>query len=469
MSAERILFITGRLSEFSLRRQLQQISPQIGFEYEVEVLGISVAALMHCDWVSRKLTDIKGCDRAVLPGWCQGSLEPLADQFGVPFERGPKDLAELPSYFGQMQVQNVALNDFDIEIFAEINHAPRLSIPKLLNAAETFRTNGADVIDLGCIPGEPWSNVADAVAELKQAGFRLSIDSFERTEVEAAVAAGAEFVLSCNQGNLDWAKHLPAELIVIPDDINDISTLEVTIDELAKYGAKFRIDPILQPIGFGFADSLERYCQVRRRWPELPMMMGIGNLTELSDVDSAGINLILAGFCQELEIHSVLTTEVINWCRTSVRELEVARRLVAASVREGVLPKHLTTELLLLRDAQLPNMGNETLRLLASQIKDSNFRIFVENEQIHIMNRDGHWIGTDAYQLIAQVQQQTAELDSAHAFYLGYELSKAVTAMTLGKRYVQDQSLRWGFLTREETSLLPPRHNHDQETAQHDD
>jgi hypothetical protein len=43
-------------------------------------------------------------------------------------------------------------------------------------------------------------------------------------------------------------------------------------------------------------------------------------------------------------------------------------------------------------------------------------------------------------------------IDPSHAFYLGYELAKAVTALTLGKNYVQDQALRWGFLTREETS-----------------
>jgi hypothetical protein len=31
-------------------------------------------------------------------------------------------------------------------------------------------------------------------------------------------------------------------------------------------------------------------------------------------------------------------------------------------------------------------------------------------------------------------------------------MAKAVTALTLGKNYVQDQALRWGMLTREEKS-----------------
>ena len=47
---------------------------------------------------------------------------------------------------------------------------------------------------------------------------------------------------------------------------------------------------------------------------------------------------------------------------------------------------------------------------------------------------------------------QHQKITPEHAFYLGYEMAKAVTALTLGKNYVQDQALRWGFLTRPEGS-----------------
>ena len=43
-------------------------------------------------------------------------------------------------------------------------------------------------------------------------------------------------------------------------------------------------------------------------------------------------------------------------------------------------------------------------------------------------------------------------LDSSHAFYLGHELAKARTALTLGKNYRQDEALRWGHLTVDEIS-----------------
>ncbi len=73
----------------------------------------------------------------------------------------------------------------------------------------------------------------------------------------------------------------------------------------------FLIDPILEPIGMGFMASLERYAEARRRYPTAEMLMGIGNLTELTAADSTGVNALLIAVCQELGIRTVLTTEVI--------------------------------------------------------------------------------------------------------------------------------------------------------------
>jgi len=42
------------------------------------------------------------------------------------------------------------------------------------------------------------------------------------------------------------------------------------------------------------------------------------------------------------------------------------------------------------------------------------------------------------------------EQDGGHAFYLGVELARAQIARQIGKRYVQDQPLKWGCLVREE-------------------
>lgn len=451
MPAERILFVTGRLAEGSLRELLAKLAPQAGFEYEVAVLGISVAALMSVDFVSRKLDVPQTVDRVLLPGWCGGDLDSLAQKFGTSFERGPKDMFDLPEHFGGQTKEPPDLSQYDIEILAEINHAPRLSDQELLAQAAKFRQDGADVIDLGCIPDERWPRVGEATRVLCSEGFRVSIDSFDRREVEEAVVAGAELVLSCNSTNSDWLSACDSELVVIPDPPQDTDSLRQTLQQLTAAGRRFRIDPILEPIGFGFASSLARFFEARRCWPEAAMMMGIGNLTELSEVDSAGLNFILAAICQELSIRSVLTTEVAPWCRSAVREFDLARRVMRHAVTNRVLPKHVNSQMVMLRDLKVHELGAAGLSRLAGQIRDANFRIFVERGELHLLNRDGHWHGRDPFELFDEITR-TVPIDSAHSFYLGYELAKAMTALTLGKQYRQDEALLWGFLTIPEVS-----------------
>jgi dihydropteroate synthase-like protein len=450
---ERILFVTGRLAEEPLRRVVAELAAQTGFEGEIAVTGISVAALTHVEWLARKLEITGEFDRVILPGWCQGEVQRLAEQFGVPFERGPKDLFDLPQWFGEATKPEVDLSQYDIEILAEINHAPRMSDEEIVAMATHFRDSGADLIDLGCIPGESWLRAGEVTKKLIDLGLRVSIDSFDRADVETAVAAGAELVLSCNQSNIKWASQLDAELVAIPETPFSVDNLKKTVDQLTATGhEKFRIDPILEPIGFGFADSLARYFEARRRWPNLEIMMGIGNLTELTEVDSAGVNFTLAGICQELGIRSVLTTEVINWSRSSVREFDLARRQTFHAINRRALPKHVDSSLVSLRDSSLKELGEDTLKNLAAQLKDPNYRIFAERGQLHVMNRDGYWQGTDPFELFRRVRTDADKpLSEGHAFYLGYEIHKAATALRLGKNYVQDEELSWGHLGPDES------------------
>lgn len=451
MPREHIHFVTGRLAEHALRDELARLAPQAGFDYSVGVLGISVAALMTAPWVARKLHVPESATRVLLPGFCSGDTSIVATQVGVPVAVGPKDLRDLPEYFGQQA--RVDYGAYNIEILAEINHAPRLSLAEILRAAEALRADGADVIDVGCDPHGPWLDVADTVRALKDAGHRVSIDSLDAREIAPAVRAGAELVLSVNSANRESAPDWGVEVVVIADEPYNAGSLEDSIEWLDRHGVRFRIDPVLEPIGFGFARSLERYAAARRKWPATEIMMGIGNLTELTDVDSAGVNVLLLAICQELGIRSVLTTQVINWARSSVKECDLARRLVHYSVQEKALPKHVEPRLVLLRDPRVREFGPERLAEMAAQLKDPNVRIFAEAGILHLMNAGFHENDTDPFDLFQKLlERQPGTVDAAHAFYLGYEMAKAVTALTLGKQYRQDQPLDWGFLTRAEKS-----------------
>jgi len=107
-------------------------------------------------------------------------------------------------------------------------------------------------------------------------------------------------VLSLNGSNRDLAERLRATPVLIPDTAEDLDSLEATIAHLERLGKPYLVDPIIEPIGTGFAASLGRYLEVRRRHPEAEMLMGIGNLTELTEADSTGVTALLIGFCEEL-------------------------------------------------------------------------------------------------------------------------------------------------------------------------
>src|SRR5687767_2945915 len=95
---QQILFVTGKLAEPSLRKVLAELAPVAGFEPQIAVMPITVAALLTTEWVSRKLQVPAAVERIILPGYCRGELTEIPTS--VPVERGPKDLRDLPEYFG---------------------------------------------------------------------------------------------------------------------------------------------------------------------------------------------------------------------------------------------------------------------------------------------------------------------------------------------------------------------------------
>ena len=449
MTRQHIHFVTGRLAEPALRRVVAALAKAAEFDYTIDVLGITVAALMTPQWIASRLHVPPQATRVLLPGYCSGDLAPVESAARAPVTRGPKDLRELPEFFGQQSPDDYG--DADIEILAEINHAPQLPLAEIRHQARQLCSAGADVIDVGCDPGETWASAGECVRALKDDGHRVSIDSYNVAEIEPAVRAGAELVLSVNAGNREAAADWGCEVVAVPDRPEGLEGLSDTVALLTDAGVPLRVDPVLEPIGFGFAASLGRYLEVRRAWPDAEMMMGIGNLTELTDADSAGINVVLLGFCQELGIRSVLTTQVINWARTSVAECDLARRLVHYAVHQRVLPKHLEPRLVTLRDARPVKHDAEELQTLAESIRDHNYRVFAEDDGLHLISSGLHLVNADPFVLLEQLlKREPKNLDAAHAFYLGYELAKALTARTLGKNYRQDEALDWGYLTAEE-------------------
>lgn len=420
-------------------------------------MPISVAALMTTSWIARHFNlpathrrhvplppDV---DLILIPGFCEGDLNEISHACGIPAELGPKDLMDIPAYFN-VERKLVGYGSYSIEIIAEIQDALDLSEDALLERAAYYRARGANIIDLGIGPASSSSKVSRAVRLLKESGYRVSVDSMNPDVIRQADEAGTDYILSLNASNLRVGRDLRATAVVIPDEDGDVQSLWRNAEQLWEWGITCVLDPITQPIGFGFSRSIYDLYLTRQRFPEAQLMMGTHHISEMTDADTTGINAVLMGIAQELDLAFVLTTEVAPWAKGSVRELDIARRLMYYALNEGIPPKRLEDGLLTVKESRLRYHDAGELRELQAALTDPNVRIFVDGAQIYAFNNEHFIVGTDGREIFRALGIE----ESSHAFYLGQELTKAELALQLGKNYTQDRPLHWGYLSEEESN-----------------
>ncbi|MGC2220390.1 MAG: dihydropteroate synthase, partial [Pseudolabrys sp.] len=271
--------------------------------------------------------------------------------------------------------------------------------------------------------------------------FVVSVDSADSDELRTGGMAGAQFLLSLDETTLDIAVETGATPVLVPASHGDLDSLLRAAESAAKRGIMAILDPILDPIHFGFVDSLARYAELRRWRPEAEILMGTGNLTELTDADSGGVTATLLGICSELAIRNILVVQVSPHTRRTLQEHDAARRIMFAARDDHSLPQGYGGALLQLHDRKpFPNSPEEIAEL-AAQVKDANFRIEAAEDGVHIYTRGLHHVTQDVFSLFPALGIAS---DGPHAFYLGAELAKAEIAWRLGKRYIQDEPLDWG-------------------------
>ena len=435
---ESILFLTGRLAKLRLEAVLEGM--KASFAWKALDIGVKVAALMTEEIIMRRLPTPVEADKIMLPGRCRANLNRLTECFGVPFLRGPDELKDIPVYFGRARKAS-DMTKYDIQIFAEIVDASALSIEAILARAGNYVSKGANVIDLGCLPDTPFPQLEEAVQALKAKGYQVSVDSADPEELLRGGRAGADFLLSLNEDTLPIADKVTSTPVLIPKDHGDLASLYRATDALDAHGRAYLADPVLDPINFGFLESLERYAQVRRDRPNAEMLLGTGNLTELTDADTTGITAVLLGIASELHIRNVLVVQVSPHTRRTVEEHDLARRIMYASRADHDLPKDYASGLLALHSRRPFPQTPEEIAESFAEVRDKNFRIEIAEDGIHIYNRNGHHITQDVFDLYPKLD---IEKNGAHAFYLGVELAKAEIAWRLAKRYTQDEPLDWG-------------------------
>lgn len=469
-ASQKLLFLTGRLAEARLRSTVREagLAPE---RYDVSNLGIKVAALMTEAIVRNRLKGPLDVDRVIVPGRARMNLESLSAHYSVPFVRGPDELADLPQFLGKGG-KPPDFSRHDLRIFAESVDATALSVEGMLARAAEQRAKGADVIDIGCQPDTPFAHLEEMVRALVAAGFTVSVDSGNVEELARGARAGAHYVLSLDETSLDAVAGTACIPVLVPKPHGDLASLLRAIDKAEALGIPHLADPILDPVHFGFTTSIERYAQLRRERPDVEILMGTGNLTELTEADSQGVTALLLAICSELSIRNVLVVQVSPHTRRTIEEHDAARRLMFRAKEDDSLPKgYGGNGLLSLHDLNPTPLRDAEIAVAADEIRDANFRIHVGENLIHVANRDGHHASRDPFDLFPKLG---VDSDGAHAFYLGYELAKAEIALALGKRYAQDAALDWGIaadkksedLTRhapESTTLKAKRAHHDRE------
>lgn len=455
--AEKLVFLTGHLAQPRLHRVLSGLQDP-GFDWEVVDIGVKVAALMTEAIILRRLPQSLSADRIIVPGRAGVDIDRLSREAGIAFERGPDELADLPKYLGRGG-EPPDLSRYDIRIFAEIVDASTVPLDRLITRAREMRAQGADVIDIGCKPGTPFPGLEAAVRMLRDDGLRVSVDSGDAAELRRGAEAGADFLLSLTEETVEIAAGTASIPVLIPKPHGDLDSLVRAARRAESLDIEYILDPILDPIHFGFTASLVRYARLREMLPKAEILMGTGNLTELTDADSSGVTATLLGICSELEIRNVLIVQVSPHTRQTVREHDTARRIMFAARQHADLPRNYDESLLQVHDRVPFVQSAADISAESSTIRDGNFRIAIAEDGVHIYNNRIHEIAPDAFSLFESLG---VAQDGPHAFYLGAELTKAEIAHALGKRYVQDEPLNWGcaapILTRDRTRLAEAGH-----------
>ncbi len=503
-NAGRILLVTGRLAEPLVRKYgkgcdvfIAPVSVAAFLTPELIVHYLKKAGIRSEDY-----------DLVLIPGLVRGSAQIIEDELGIPAFKGPRNAMDIPQVLKALSegfklsreipaddlfsvdalkkvedIRNRTRNrryiedalkkpwnvlignlpagrDFPARILGEVVDAPRLGVEKTVEKALYYLHEGADIIDIGMVASETNLDFIELIPEirerLKENGFEvpISFDSLNTAEIERALDY-ADLFLSVDEGNLEGlVTEKPVVLIptnqkrgFFPTKPSErVEFLERLKERALDLGYRTVIpDLILEHVPH-LARSITAFQLYRERNPDDVLLAGVGNVVELYDADSVGMNALLAGIAKELSIDLLLTTETSAKAKGSVREL---RRAVDMNLFE--MPKDLGFDMLLLKEKRATDWRFEPAGKIVEaeerpvELEPVYFRIWVESGKIWVNAHRGTelllTITGDEPNAIIDTILEHFEISQRHAFYLGRELQRAKTALKLRRSYVQEVEL----------------------------
>jgi len=519
-TATRVLLVTGALGKDVVERNAKESTVQT----ETVALKIQVAAFLTPEIIVKGLENVnlQGFTMILVPGLFRGDTSLITKTTGIEAFKGPRYAADLPTVLdslceiqlsttvsaddllrvklqqkalqeirkaeqnraellkkpGSMLIGNLAVGkEFPMRVLAEIVDAALMDKETIQQTAKRFVEVGANIIDVGMVAGESQPEKAKCMVEwVKQVvDVPVSIDTLDPAEIKAAIQAGAELVLSGDAGNIEEIAPFTSKVAVVviptnqrlgyfPKKAQDrVKYLEEIIEKAIKLGIKRCIaDLVLEPSNI--LESFIAFKEFAARNPEIPLFVGVSNVTELMDADSVGVNAVLARLSSEVDASILLATEKSCKARGTVTEEVAAAKMMFLAKKRCSVPKDLGIDLLLLKDKRVHEEPyDKKLEANAKVVEvpetsepatldsEGMFKIAVDRIDnvlvaVHFpsleMNKPVNIIkGKTADSVCAKIMEMRLVSRLDHAAYLGSELAKAEIALRTGKEYIQDKGL----------------------------
>jgi len=495
----KILLVTGKEAASSVKKHARG---------RVHVCGVDVAALLSINAIARELSaiELRGFSMVIVPGLVSGDTSRLSKKLGVPVYKGTKQASDIPVLLDSLpglrlsttlpadaliesrardSAQRKVREAYDgregfllaigsrhpvylgggnpMHVVAEIADAPRLSLDELKAKARHYVESGASIVDIGMVAGEDNSALVPEIISSVKSTVKapVSIDSMNEKEIVAAVDAGAELVLSIGVGNSGVVGKIDVPFVVVPT--SKAGRLPYSAEQRVRAlrksvkafrGRDFILDPVLSPLNHGFVESLKALSLLRSTYPKTPLLMGAGNVTELLDADSLGVNALLAGIASEIGVELLFTVEASAKTRGSVAELSTSAKMMYLAKINRKSPKDLGLHLLKLKDKKAQHLvedpkAREIEYLMAknrpSVLESECYRISLVGHGINVLKYEGGTPGNgyrgNSAEVLCKTLCSKEKISPEHAAYLGKELARAEIALKLGKNYVQDEEL----------------------------
>jgi dihydropteroate synthase-like protein len=480
------LIVTGKLAYPIVKEVIKKYD-----NIDVKVLNYPVAALMSIRYILENLKNIdRNYDVIILPGLVNGDAKIIEDTLGIKTFKGTENAWDIPLVFDALE-KGIQLSTIDPadEIISKINEKniyeyeekitnnmhiafdigikiplypppfrifleldPKWDCDKIREEIQRTR-NFVDVFVIGFPVGHTDNDeVRRKINIAIDEGIIVGIDADSPKELIYGVKNGAKFVFNLNEANIDNLTEIKKEaaFIVAPFNVENRGDITINLVKKAKNLGydKLIADSVLSPPLEGLVDSLFEYKKVRKLLPDVPLLMGILNVSELIDADSHSINALLTSIAGEIGISNLLVMEK-GKTKWSSWETKIATQLVGISMIQRKPPKDVGIDLLILKDKKKvkDEVNIEKAEIAEYSPPDMDpagfakvFKLedkigveFYGKKKITIIGNDGLSVGR---KLVKEI-----DISSQHALYIGYELAKAEIAMNLDKNYIQDVPL----------------------------